>query len=223
MYTQPLTPLGEKRKGKHEINVSTADIDERQHSPGYYKQTEAAAAFRQARQLCLLISQCNSDPEVELAVQPFQYSTASCFKIAGKGRTFQAYLQSGGFGLQDWESAKVRQDKALDNIEKGLGVLKGLGQAMGDNLNQQDVLLTEIDSKVYHCACVFAESLRVTMRMLQSRITKPSAFADGGGIKKSEDKQHEAKRPGHTGQSVSYSLKTCYVLCLPGVLLHDVL
>ena len=50
--------------------------------------------------------------------------------------------------LQDWEAAKVRQDKALDNIEKGLGVLKGLGQAMGDNLNQQDVLLTEIDSKV---------------------------------------------------------------------------
>lgn len=50
--------------------------------------------------------------------------------------------------LQDWEAAQVRQDKALDNIEKGLGVLKGLGQAMGDNLNQQDVLLTEIDSKV---------------------------------------------------------------------------
>ena len=50
--------------------------------------------------------------------------------------------------MQDWEAAKIRQDKALDNIEKGLGVLKGLGQAMGDNLNQQDVLLTEIDSKV---------------------------------------------------------------------------
>ncbi len=43
--------------------------------------------------------------------------------------------------------AKVRQDKALDNIEKGLGVLKGLGEAMGENLGQQDVLLSEIDSK----------------------------------------------------------------------------
>ena len=50
MGMQPLTPLGEKRKGKHEINVSTAEIDERQHSPGYYKQTEAATAFRQASQ-----------------------------------------------------------------------------------------------------------------------------------------------------------------------------
>lgn len=44
--------------------------------------------------------------------------------------------------------AKLRQDKALDNIEKGLVVLKGLGEAMGENLNQQDVLLTEIDSKM---------------------------------------------------------------------------
>lgn len=50
--------------------------------------------------------------------------------------------------VQEWESAKVRQDKALDNIEKGLGVLKGLGEAMGETLNQQDVLLQEIDTKV---------------------------------------------------------------------------
>ena len=50
--------------------------------------------------------------------------------------------------LQEWEVAKIRQDKALDNIEKGLGVLKGLGEAMGENLGQQDVLLSEIDSKV---------------------------------------------------------------------------
>jgi len=49
--------------------------------------------------------------------------------------------------LQEWEVAKIRQDKALDNIEKGLGVLKGLGEAMGENLGQQDVLLSEIDSK----------------------------------------------------------------------------
>ena len=49
---------------------------------------------------------------------------------------------------QEWETAKIRQDKALDNIEKGLGVLKGLGEAMGENIDQQDVLLTEIDSKV---------------------------------------------------------------------------
>ena len=42
----------------------------------------------------------------------------------------------------------MRQDKALDNIEKGLVQLKGIGEAMGENLSQQDVLLAEIDQKV---------------------------------------------------------------------------
>ena len=53
--------------------------------------------------------------------------------------------------------AKARQDKALDNIEKGLGVLKGLGEAMGENLSQQDVLLNEIDSKVRFCGLLFVD------------------------------------------------------------------
>lgn len=50
--------------------------------------------------------------------------------------------------MQEWDTAKAKQDKALDNIEKGLGVLKGIGEAMGENLDQQDVLLREVDSKV---------------------------------------------------------------------------
>jgi predicted flap endonuclease-1-like 5' DNA nuclease len=49
---------------------------------------------------------------------------------------------------QEWEDAKKKQDKALDNIEKGLTTLKGIGEAMGESLNQQDVVLDTIDNKV---------------------------------------------------------------------------
>ena len=49
---------------------------------------------------------------------------------------------------QEWEDAKKKQDKALDSIEKGIGTLKGIGEAMGESLNQQDVVLDTIDEKV---------------------------------------------------------------------------
>ncbi|KAK9865189.1 hypothetical protein WJX84_002251 [Apatococcus fuscideae] len=49
---------------------------------------------------------------------------------------------------QDWEVAKKRQDKALDHIEKGLSTLKGIGEAMGETLTQQGVVLDAIDEKV---------------------------------------------------------------------------
>lgn len=52
---QPLAPLGGKRKGKQEIKISTAEIDERQHSPGYYKQTDLSKAFRKVRSSILQI------------------------------------------------------------------------------------------------------------------------------------------------------------------------
>jgi hypothetical protein len=50
--------------------------------------------------------------------------------------------------MQEWEDAKKKQDKALDRIEKGIGTLKGIGEAMGETLNQQDVVLDTIDDKV---------------------------------------------------------------------------
>ena len=49
---------------------------------------------------------------------------------------------------QDWELAKVKQDKALDSIEKGIGTLKGIGDAMGESLKQQDTVLDAVDDKV---------------------------------------------------------------------------
>ena len=51
--------------------------------------------------------------------------------------------------VQDWEVAKAKQDKALDNIEKGIGMLKGIGEAMGESLKQQDIVLDTIDDKVH--------------------------------------------------------------------------
>ena len=50
--------------------------------------------------------------------------------------------------MQEWDDAKKKQDKALDSIEKGIGTLKGIGEAMGETLNQQDVVLDTIDDKV---------------------------------------------------------------------------
>lgn len=50
--------------------------------------------------------------------------------------------------LQDWQIAKTKQDQHLDNIEKGLSTLKGIGESMGEALKTQDVLLDTIDEKV---------------------------------------------------------------------------
>ena len=49
---------------------------------------------------------------------------------------------------QDWQVAKRKQDLHLDNIEKGLSTLKGIGEAMGETLKTQDVLIDTIDTKV---------------------------------------------------------------------------
>lgn len=49
---------------------------------------------------------------------------------------------------QDWQVAKRKQDQHLDNIEKGLTTLKGIGEAMGETLKTQDVLIDTIDTKV---------------------------------------------------------------------------
>ena len=54
--------------------------------------------------------------------------------------------------VQDWQIAKRKQDQHLDNIEKGLSTLKGIGEAMGETLKTQDVLIDTIDTKVGLCA-----------------------------------------------------------------------
>lgn len=49
---------------------------------------------------------------------------------------------------QEWEVSKVKQDKALSNIERGLGTLGELATSMGENLDQQDVLVDAVGEKV---------------------------------------------------------------------------
>ena len=56
--------------------------------------------------------------------------------------------------VQDFEIAKVRQDRQLDGIERGLGTLKEIGEAMGQALNHQDVLTDAIVEKVCLCNLV---------------------------------------------------------------------
>ncbi|BDA47942.1 Syntaxin-71 [Coccomyxa sp. Obi] len=58
------------------------------------------------------------------------------------------FRQARKLGTAEWEDAKRKQDKALDSIEKGIGTLKGIGEAMGESLNQQDIVLDTIDEKM---------------------------------------------------------------------------
>lgn len=127
MSLQPLSPLVTGGTVKAEIKLS-GELDGRQYSPGYYKQTDASLAFRQVSS---------------------RHHHSNCHPFPPASPLLYMMLP---VCLQEWDQAKARQDKALDNIEKGLGVLKGLGEAMGENLSQQDILLTEIDSKVLSTA-----------------------------------------------------------------------
>jgi hypothetical protein len=50
--------------------------------------------------------------------------------------------------MQEWEVSKLKQDKALNNIERGLGTLGEMATAMGENLDHQDVLVDAVGEKV---------------------------------------------------------------------------
>lgn len=60
-------------------------------------------------------------------------------------------LRMGAFAVQEWDVARKRQDKALDNIESGVATLRGIGEAMGETMAQQDVLIDAIDERVHAC------------------------------------------------------------------------
>jgi hypothetical protein len=50
--------------------------------------------------------------------------------------------------MQEWEISKMKQDKHLDSIERGLGTLGEVATAMGEGLKHQDVLIDAVDEKV---------------------------------------------------------------------------
>ena len=45
--------------------------------------------------------------------------------------------------------AKVKQDRSLENIERGLGMLGEVATAMGENLQHQDALVDAVTEKVH--------------------------------------------------------------------------
>ena len=166
---QPLSLLKGKERGRGEITINASASDGRQNNAHYYKHTDASKQFQQARHLtrsqstllCLLEPRrapCQRRSCIHLySTLLFVAPVAPRFLPLRTTHSNLASCQNPTYRrlwvlipeecCQEWEEAKARQDKALDNIEKGLGVLKGLGQAMGENLSQQDILLTEIDTK----------------------------------------------------------------------------
>ena len=90
--------------------------------------------------------------------------------------------------MQDWQVAKRKQDQHLDNIEKGLTTLKGIGEAMGEALKTQDVLIDTIDTKVCSplpcmssslCVCVLRATSTVGERALRVQLGKGVCFDHG--------------------------------------------
>ena len=82
---------------------------------------------------------------VNVGAGPLKYSSAAFSGMPTTCTITQVMLRR---AVQDWEVAKAKQDKALDNIEKGIGTLKGIGEAMGESLKQQDIVLDTIVDKV---------------------------------------------------------------------------
>ena len=79
-------------------------------------------------------------------------------------------------------------------------MLKGLSEAMGENLSQQDVLLTEIDSKVLLFNLCTAHNLSRISSCINN-----DCIADRCGKQRTEDEQHEAEGacdPGRTSLSI---------------------
>ncbi len=70
--------------------------------------------------------------------------------------------------LQDWEASKQRQDQQLDSIERGLETLRGLGEAMGENLQSQQVLANEVEDKLDEVS----KALRTNNMKLKGLVTK---------------------------------------------------
>ena len=60
---------------------------------------------------------------------------------------------------QEFALAKLRQDRQLEGIEKGLGTLREVASAMGEALEHQDVLVDAITEKVSALAVQLLGSL----------------------------------------------------------------
>ena len=99
--------------------------------------------------------------------------------------------------LQEFELAKVRQDRQLEGIERGLGTLREVGLAMGEALDHQDILVDAITEKVvvrqrFHAFChehLWSKtwspptlSMTSCLPLLRLQNKQGSARHPGGGI-----------------------------------------
>ena len=100
-------------------------------------------------------------------------------------------FQNLGIGAKDWsnhnssrfpqefELAKVRQDRQLEGIERGLGTLREVGLAMGEALDHQDVLVDAITEKarVHQRSHILAsQTLPVTDVVILALVSMPSCL-----------------------------------------------
>ena len=67
-----------------------------------------------------------------------RYQSADYYTHTDETRAFQAEAQD----------ARERQDAQLEHIETGLGALKEIGGAMGEELARHDELISEVDDKM---------------------------------------------------------------------------
>jgi len=72
--------------------------------------------------------------------------------------------------LQEFELAKLRQDRQLEGIEKGLGTLREVASAMGEALEHQDVLVDAITEKVSASAICCSAGCNPLCRKLMSNV-----------------------------------------------------
>ena len=198
----PPTKLNvQKGKGGIEINVGSG-IGHHADNADYYAHTSETRAFQQVGPSLLL----------------------SCLYISISASLKSWEDQSSMRRMQEFETAKKRQDKALDNIEKGVATLKGIGEAMGETMAQQDVLIDAIDervgmllrSQVLQCFDALIDILAATMS--SSHVMGPSldaphnawspaimpavwgGAADGCRHQGPQDQQHEVEGPCEQGE-----------------------
>ena len=115
--------------------LNPAKLDSRMGTDGYYAQSEAATHFRKVR---------GGGGGGERG-RRWEGGVAKVLRQLWPGASHHGRPRA--VPCQEFEEAKVRQDKVLDDVERGVGELKDIGQAMGEALEQQYVLTAALEDK----------------------------------------------------------------------------
>ncbi|KAL6780670.1 SYP71 [Auxenochlorella protothecoides x Auxenochlorella symbiontica] len=96
--------------------------------------------------------------------------TINPLKLDGRFQSAEHYQhtdQSKAF-ISEAEQAERRQNQALERIENGLGTLKELGTAMGEEIQRHDVIIDEVNAKMD----TITSDLKTNNMRLKGLITK---------------------------------------------------